>query len=60
MKLQIKILGSIIQSLNKSDYPQEQKLLNALKFMNSSKETKHQLGGCWLLNKNNQIYVEKS
>ena len=60
-ELQIKILGSIIQSLNKSDYPpRAKKLLNALKFMNSSKETKHQLGGCWLLNKNNQIYVEKS
>ena len=60
-EFQIKILGNIIKSLNKSDYPpRSKKILRALKLLNSSKETKHQLGGCLLINRNNQIYIEKS
>ena len=60
-ELQIKILGHIIKSLKKSDYPpRSKKILNALKFLNSARETKHQLGGCLLINRNNHIYVEKS
>jgi len=60
-ELQIRILGFVIKSLNKYDYPpRSKKILTALKFLNSSKETKHQLGGCSLINRNNYIYVEKS
>ncbi len=60
-EFQIKILGTIIKSLNKLDYPpRSKKILRALKLLNSPKATKHQLGGCLLINRNNQIYVEKS
>ena len=31
----------------------------ALKLLNSVKDTKHQLGGCFLISKNSHIYVEK-
>ncbi len=60
-EFQIRTLGFVIKSLNQQDYPpRSKKILTALKFLNSSRETKHQLGGCWLLNRNNYIYVEKS
>ena len=60
-ELQIRILGFVIKSINKSDYPpRSKKILIALKFLNSPKEIKHQLAGCLLINKKNNIYVEKS
>ena len=60
-ELQIRTLGSVIKSINKLDYPpRSKKILTALKFLNSSKETKHQLGGCLLLSRNTYIYVEKT
>ena len=60
-ELQIRILGSAIKSLNKLDYPpRSKKMLTALNLLNSSKETKHQLGGCLLINRNNYIYVKKT
>ncbi len=60
-ELQIKTLGHIIKFLNQKDYPpRSKKILTALKFLNSPKESKHQLGGCLLTNRNNNIYVQKS
>ena len=59
-ELQIRILSFIIRSLNKRDYPpRSKKILIALKLLNSVKDTKHQLGGCFLISKNSHIYVEK-
>ena len=59
-ELQIRTLGYIIKSLNQKDYPpRSKKILTALKFLNSPKESKHQLGGCLLTNRNNNIYVQK-
>ena len=60
-ELQMKILGSVIKLLNKLDYPpRSRKILTALKFLNSTKDVKHQLGGCQLKSKNNYLYVEKT
>ena len=60
-ELQIRTLGFVIKSLNKSDYPpRSKKILTALKFLNSSNEHKHQLGGCLLVSRNNYIFIEKS
>ncbi len=60
-ELQLRVLGFVIRSLNKSDYPpRSKKIFTALKYLNSSKEIKHQLGGCLLVNRNKYIYVEKS
>ena len=60
-ELQLRILGFVIQSSNKLDYPpRSKKILTALKLLNSPKETKHQLGGCTLSSSDNSIYVEKS
>ena len=57
----VRILGFLVKSLNKSDYPpRSKKILTALKSLNSTKETKHQLGGCLLVSMNNYIIVEKS
>ena len=59
--LQIKVLGFVIRSLNKFDYPpRSQKILTALKYLNSSRENNYQLGGCLLINRNSYISVEKS
>ena len=60
-ELQIRILGSVIKSLKKLDYPpRSKKILNALKTLSSSREISHQLGGCILTSRNNCIYLEKS
>ena len=60
-ELQIRTLGFAIKSLNKSDYPpRSKKILTALKFLNTSKEIKHQLGGCLINSRDNYIYVKKS
>ena len=60
-ELQIRILGFVIKSLNKFDYPpRSKKILIALKYLNSKRETKHSLGGCLLRSGNNIIYIEKS
>ena len=60
-ELQIRTLGFVIKSLNKLDYPpRSKKLLTAIKFLNSSKNTKYQLGGCSIFSKKNYIFVEKS
>ena len=60
-ELQLKVLGHVIKTLKKSDYPpRSKKLLNALQFLNSAKETKYHLGGCLLISKNRDIDVEKS
>ncbi len=60
-ELQIKTLGHVIKSLNRLDYPpRSKKLLIALKSLKSSEDTKYQLGGCLLINRNNHINVEKS
>ena len=60
-ELQIRTLGFVIKSLNKQDYPpRSKKILTALKFLNSSREIKHQLGGCLLASRNNYIFIEKS
>ena len=60
-ELQIRILGSVIKSLNKHDYPpRSKKIITALKFLNVSAKIKHQLGGCLLISDNNYIYVEKT
>ena len=60
-ELQMKILGSVIKLLNNLDYPpRSRKILTALKFLNSTKDVKHQLGGCQLKSKNNYLYVEKT
>ena len=60
-ELQIRVLGFVIKSLNKLDYPpRSKKILTALKSLNSTKEIKHQLGGCLLVSMNNYIIVEKS
>ena len=60
-ELQIRTLGLVIKSLNKLDYPpRSKKLLTALKFLNSSNETKYRLGGCSLVGKKNYIFIEKS
>tara|TARA_Y100000992_G_scaffold235430_1_gene166285 strand:- start:304 stop:1323 length:1020 start_codon:yes stop_codon:yes gene_type:complete len=59
--LQIRILGFVIKSLNKLDYPpRSKKLINALNFLKPDKEIKYQLAGCLLLSSNKQIFVEKS
>ena len=50
----------MIKSLIKSEFPpRSKKIINALKFMSSSKEIKHQLGGCLIKSRNNYIYIEK-
>ena len=60
-EFQLRLLGFVIRSLNKSDYPpRSKKIFTALKYLNSSKEIKHQLGGCLLINRDKYIYVEKS
>ena len=60
-EIQLRVLGFVIRHLNKLDYPpRSKKMLTALKFLNSSKEIKHQLGGCLLINRKKYIYVEKS
>ena len=60
-ELQLRVLGFVIRSLNKSDYPpRSKKIFTALKYLNSSREIKHQLGGCLLINRDKYIYVEKS
>ena len=59
--LQIRILGFVIKSLNKLDYPpRSKKISNALKFLKKSDDIKHQLGGCTITTRNNYIFVEKS
>ncbi len=58
--LQIRIIGYVIKSLCKLDYPpRSKKVLTALKFLNSPKEIKHQLGGCLLAIRKNYIFIEK-
>ncbi len=60
-ELQLRVLGFVIRSLNKSDYPpRSKKIFTALKYLNSAKEVKHHLGGCLLKSRNKYIYVEKS
>ena len=60
-EFQLRVLGFVIRSLNKSDYPpRSKKIFTALKYLNSTKETKHQLGGCLLTSKNKYVNVEKS
>ena len=60
-EFQLRLLGFVIRSLNKSDYPpRSKKIFTALKYLNSSKEIKHQLGGCLLISRNKYIYIEKS
>ena len=60
-EIQLRVLGFVIRSLNKLDYPpRSKKMLTALKFLNSSREIKHQLGGCLLINRKKYINVEKS
>ena len=60
-ELQIRVLGFVIKSLCKLDYPpRSKKILTALKFLNASKETKHHLAGCLLINRNNYVFVEKT
>ncbi len=59
--MQIRILGFIIKSLSKLDYPpRSKKMIIALKFLNTTKDIKHQLGGCLIKSRNNYIIVEKS
>ena len=59
--LQIKILGFIIKSLSKSDYPpRSKKIINAIKFLYSKSEMKYHLGGCLLISKNSHIYIKKA
>ncbi len=59
--IQLKILGNVIKSLKKSDYPpRSKKLLNALQFLNSAQKTKYHLGGCSLISKDRDIDIEKS
>ena len=59
-ELQIKILGFIIKSLNKLDYPpRSKKIILALKILDSANVIKYQLGGCSLISKNSHIYIEK-
>ena len=60
-EIQLRTLGLVIKSFNKSDYPpRSKKILNALKFLNTSKNVKHQLGGCLLNSRKNYIFIEKS
>ena len=60
-EFQLRLLGFVIRSLNKSDYPpRSKKIFTALKYLNSSKEIKHQLGGCLLISRNKYICIEKS
>ena len=60
-EIQLRTLGLVIKSFNKSDYPpRSKKILNALKFLNTSKDVKHQLGGCLLNSRKNYIFIEKS
>ena len=60
-ELQIRILGFVIKSLNKLDYPpRSKKILTALEFLASFRGKKYQLGGCLLINSNKYINVEKS
>ena len=60
-ELQIRILGFLVKSLNKSDYPpRSKKILTAIKFLNSSREITHQVAGCSLISRNNYIYIEKT
>ncbi len=59
--LQLRVLGFTIRNLNKLDYPpRSKKIFTALKYLNSPKEIKHQLGGCLLTNRNKYIFIEKS
>ena len=59
--IQLRILGFVIRSLNKSDYPpRSKKVLNALKFLNKYEDIKYRLGGCLITTRNNYIFVEKS
>ena len=60
-ELQIRTLGSVIKSLNRLDYPpRSKKLLTTIKFLNSAKDKKYQLGGCSIVSKKNYIFIEKS
>ena len=60
-EFQLRVMGFIIKSLNKSDYPpRSKKIFTALKYLNSSREIKHQLGGCLLISRDKYIYIEKS
>ena len=57
--LQLRVLGFTIRNLNKLDYPpRSKKIFTALKYLNSPKEIKHQLGGCLLTNRNKYIFIE--
>ena len=60
-EIQIKILGKIIKSIKKTEYPpRAKKLQTALKFLNTRRDSKRQLGGCSLISKNNHIIIHKS
>ena len=60
-ELQLKVLGFVIKTLNKLDYPpRSKKIFIALKYLNSSREMKYQLGGCLLISKNKYIFIEKT
>ena len=60
-ELQIKILGFVIKSLSKSDYPpRSKKIINALKFLNTKREMNYHLAGCWMISKKSHIYIKKA
>ncbi len=60
-ELQIKILGFVIKSLSKSDYPpRSKKIINALKFLNIKSEMNYHLAGCWMISKKSHIYIKKA
>ena len=60
-ELQLRVLGFVIRSVNNSDYPpRSKKIFTALKYLNSSRDKIHQLGGCLLVSRNKYVYIEKS
>ena len=60
-ELQLRVLGFVIKSLNKSDYPpRSKKIINALKFLNIKSEMNYHLAGCWMISKKSHIYIKKA
>ena len=60
-EIRFRIINNIVKKRSNSYYPpRSKKIFTALKYLNSSKEIKHQLGGCLLISRNKYIYIEKT
>ena len=60
-ELQLRVLGLVIKSINKSYYPpRSKKIVNALKFLSIKQGKKYHLGGCRLLSSSKYINIQKT